>query len=93
MACDICLGKNEKKCPVCGGPQEMEECPRCEGYGVVDCTAYDIVTEDVKSVKPDEYFSLPDTEEQAIAIGLRFCKADACRCPSCWGEGKILEDY
>lgn len=94
MACDVCLGKNEHFCPICGTPVEMIACPTCGGYGYIDCQAIDIRDEDeAVDVTPATYFLLPDTEAEAIAKGQMYYKYDACRCPHCWGEGRIGKGY
>lgn len=93
MACDVCLGKNEHLCPICGTRVVMVTCPTCKGFGLIDCTAEELDSEELTDVTPTAYFLLPDTEEEAISRGQRFWKYDACRCPHCWGEGRIPEGY
>jgi hypothetical protein len=93
MACDVCLGRNSERCPICGTPKVKITCPTCKGFGFTDCTALDIYTDEVTDVTPTAYFLLPDTPDEARAKGLRFCKDDACRCPHCWGEGVVPEGY
>jgi hypothetical protein len=71
----------------------MVKCPTCQGYGVIDCMAWDIVNQRLVDVTTVTYFMLPDEEDEAVQRGKNYCKGDACRCPHCWGEGRIPEDY
>lgn len=90
MACDVCQGRNEHLCPICGSRriEEPIECPECKGYGIVDCFAMNVETEDYKEVTVEEYLALPD-EHEASVRGLIWCKDihEVCQC--CRGEGKV----
>lgn len=60
----------------------------CEGYGLVDCEAYYVDSEDWEEVTPAEYISLPD-EDEAAKRGLERFKGDARVCPCCLGQGQV----
>lgn len=93
MACDVCLGRNEEKCPVCGKPPVEITCPKCGGYGLVDCTAYMVLDDDGEvDVTPATFVTLPDTEEEALAKRQRYFKGDYSTCPVCNGCGEVYED-
>lgn len=87
--CEVCMGRNSEKCPVCGPrPSEKITCPHCGGWGVVNCVAYEVGTDDVVDVTGAFYSSLPDTEDEALWL----YKGDAERCPECLGSGKVYEE-
>lgn len=90
MACDVCMGINSHNCPVCG-KNDWITCPTCKGYGIVNCTAYDIHRDKVISVTAATYYALPDNEVQALADDKNFCKDDAEVCPECGGDCKVLK--
>lgn len=85
------MGINSSKCPVCGRPPKIVECPECEGYGIVDCEAYFVDSEDLEEVTAAEYISLPD-EDEAVKRGLERYKGDSRRCPCCLGRGRVYEE-
>lgn len=89
MACDVCKGINTKDCPVCGTPPRWMECPECGGYGMTDCTAWNIMTEEVVDVTPTAFMMLPDTEEEARRKRQNYCKNDCGECQLCGGKGRI----
>lgn len=90
--CDVCRGKNSQFCPICGHPPVKKTCPKCDGYGLVDCTAYDIPSNKLVSITAQEYIDLPEEEEQALLWGLSQCRGDAVVCPCCLGKGKVYEE-
>ena len=88
MACDVCLGKNEARCPICGTRIEPIECPKCKGYGIVNCYAYEVDTDEVREVTVDEYLTLPDEQEASVRC-LTWFKGDHEVCQCCLGEGRV----
>lgn len=92
MACDICLGRNEEKCPVCGTPTEKIKCPMCEGYGLLNCEAYIVDSDDSEFVSAERYLNLPLTEEQARLWGQKLFRGDADVCQTCCGHGEVFEE-
>jgi hypothetical protein len=93
MACDVCLGRNSEKCPVCGKRPEKMVCPECRGYGMVDCTAYKVLDDDGEiDVTPATFVALPETEEAALAQHKKYYKGDYSCCPVCCGCGEVYEE-
>ena len=89
MACEVCMGINSRNCPVCGEEPQWMQCPDCGGYGVTECTAYNIVTGEEVDVTPTAYVMLPDDEDIARHKRQNYCKGEYCRCSLCGGEGVI----
>lgn len=89
MACEVCMGINSRNCPVCGEKPQWMQCPGCGGYGVTECTAYNIVTGEKVDVTPTAYVMLPDDEDIARYKRQNYCKGEYSRCSLCGGEGVI----
>lgn len=89
MACDVCLGINSDRCPVCGKEPQYEECPDCKGEGTI-YIAYHINGVDETRVTALAYACLPATEEEARYLKKNWYQGEDFRCTKCWGEGKIL---
>lgn len=92
MACDICLGQNTKKCPVCGTRKEPIECPFCHGTGIYDCIAYFVDSEEIEEVHPEDYLLLPHSEDEARLWGVDKYQGDSCTCRECCGSSKVYEE-
>lgn len=89
MACDVCQGRGSRPCPVCGEEPEKIECPHCGGYGLVNCTAFKLNSEDVEDVSAETFINLPFDEEEAHLWEHKMFKGDADICPICNGQGKV----
>ena len=88
--CEVCAGYSAYKCPVCGKQQEKITCPDCKGTGEGDWRVYDILDDVILSVSKDVYCMAAEDEETAEQLKQRFCRY-SCTCPTCKGEGDILE--
>lgn len=89
MACDVCMGINSMKCPVCGPQPQKMQCPECGGYGMTDCTAWNIQTGEMVDVTQTTFIMLPEDENIARHKRQNYCKGDYCTCMMCGGEGVI----
>lgn len=69
-----------------------QECPRCKGYGVINCTAWNITLDEETDVTQATYHCLPATEAEAIAKRQHFVRHEKERCPDCDGSGLIWKD-
>lgn len=84
MACDVCLGINSQRCPVCGTTPVRIVCPECDGYGVMNCIAWysdGRGSELEVEVSPAQYVSLPE-----------HMKGEADECPVCNGRGEVWKE-
>lgn len=91
MVCDVCMGINSDRCPVCGKEPAMKTCPDCNGEGWF-YYAFNIENGESFLVSREEYENLPDDEERAAAMSLRLCKGEIERCDTCDGEGEVEDD-
>ena len=93
MSCDVCMGINSSRCPVCGADEGNEmECPNCYGTGAVNCWAVSVETGEPKFVTPLTWAALPWTKREALAKGCRYYKDEADDCPLCNGSGTVRLD-
>ena len=91
MWCDVCMGVNPDNCPHCGNPPKKIECPKCKGYALVNCKAYNIFEDEIVDVHTETYLAIPDTEDLARYLGQKFCKHEADECPVCGGCGMVFD--
>ena len=87
MSCPACAGYVGVACPCCGGTART--CPDCGGTGHRGFYAFSIDGRVEVAVKEHVYYMLPDTEDQAEAMGWRYCKADLEPCSACDGTGEV----
>ena len=66
----------------------MVTCTACDGQGY-HWHAYDIVTEDERECTEDEWEALPETEEEAEALGLTLINGEKETCDVCDGNGEV----
>ena len=93
MSCDVCMGINSSRCPVCGTDESNEmECPNCHGTGAVNCWGISVETGKPISVTPLAWLMLPWTKEDALAAGYRYFQGEADDCPLCHGTGSVQVD-
>ena len=88
--CEVCEGYSNDKCPVCGGGAKMITCPDCKGTGEGNWKVFDVVSRMEVSCPELAYELAPDTEDQAIELGKRFCRVSNT-CQTCKGVGEIAE--
>ena len=88
MSCAICAGYDSYKCPCCG-EVEMVTCPDCGGSGYTPYMAFDIITRKCKPVTELAYRILPNDEDIAESLGMRYCKMEIEICHRCNGSGEI----
>lgn len=93
MSCSVFAGYSDYNCPCCGESVRMVTCPDCQGSGYTPYLAFDILTRKNVPVTELAYRILPDDEDIADSLGMRFCKQEIDICPTCRGEGEIPEDY
>lgn len=91
MACEVCLGKGSRPCPVCGEEPKKIDCPNCDGIGLVNCTAFKLNSREIIDVSAQTYIDLPYDEEEAHLWEHKMFKGDADICPICNGHGKVYE--
>lgn len=89
MSCSVCAGYSGVSCPCCGEQARLRTCQDCNGRGHSGFFKFDILTRRDIEVDEAEYRMLPDTEDLADAMGLRFCKQELDICPVCDGEGFV----
>ena len=90
MSCSECKPYGLSSCPMCEEPPQ--ECPRCHGWGVINCTAWNITLEEEVGVPQAAYHGLPNTEAEAISKRQHFVKHEKDRCPDCDGSGLVWKD-
>lgn len=71
----------------------MITCPDCQGSGYKPYMAFDIIKRACVPVTDLAWAILPDDEDIASYLGMRYCKMDVELCPTCRGDGEIPEDY
>lgn len=89
MWCDVCMGINTRRCPVCGTEPEKITCPNCGGFGLVNCTAVKVDSEDAIDVSAETYLNLPFDESEAMLWEQQLYRGNADICPVCRGQGKV----
>lgn len=92
MYCDICMGINPDKCPVCGTPPRQIGCPECGGSGAVAYWAEHIETGEETSVTEEAWMCIPETAAEAYAKGQKWYRKEVEKCEACDGTGKVWED-
>lgn len=90
MSCSVCAGHDTYNCPCCGVGTRMEDCPECEGTGMV-YHAFDIRTRKFVRVTELEFMMLPDDEDVARSLNARCCQGCSEVCHMCDGEGRVPE--
>lgn len=95
MSCSVCQGYNSDKCPCCGEGVRSVECPDCHGTGRVPYLALNILSNKTIEVSEKEWKALPDDEYIALAKGIELVQYEegGFVCRTCYGDGKIPEDY
>lgn len=68
-------------------------CPDCHGSGYMPYMALDTIKRECIPVTYLAWQILPDDEDMANYLGMRFCKMEIELCPRCRGEGEISENY
>ena len=91
MACGVCLGINEDRCPVCGREPRMKECPECKGMGGT-WWAESVESGEETEVTPAAYSLLPETREMAVMMRYRWFRSCYEPCRTCGGSGEIEDD-
>lgn len=92
MSCEHCRGYSVSYCPVCGDEvTKMVTCPECEGSGLGKHYAFDRIKRIDVECTEIAYNLLPEDEDEAEALGQRYCKQDVEYCWRCRGEGEIPE--
>lgn len=67
----------------------QKKCCHCHGYGIVDCTALNIITEDETKVTAATFHCLPATRADAEARREYYIRYSHKECPNCRGTGLI----
>lgn len=95
MSCSVCRGYDSSKCPCCSEELNSIECPDCHGSGFALYFAFNVKTRETIEVSEEEWETLPDDEDSAIAKGVELiqCEEGGTICRTCHGEGKIPEGY
>lgn len=88
MACDVCQGRGSHSCPVCGERKAIR-CPQCDGYGIVDCVAYKLGSEETLDVSSYFFSTLPFDEEGAHFREDKLFRGESLCCPLCEGLGRV----
>lgn len=91
MSCEVCAGYSSYNCPYCGDATRVIVCPDCEGSGYAPYKAFDLVTRKAVPVTELAYRMLPEDEDVAKRLRMRYCKMDIEICPTCKGVGEIPE--
>lgn len=93
MACDVCLGINSHRCPVCGHDPEMKECQDCGGKGYLSWWAVRVEDGEEIEVRESTWYCLPPTKELAVAMRQKYYQGEREMCGTCDGAGEIeVED-
>lgn len=90
MSCVVCLGHDTFTCPVCGETR-MVTCPDCKGSGYTPYMAFDRIRRKCLPVTELAYQVLPNDEDEAESMGMRYCKIEIEPCHRCRGAGEIPE--
>lgn len=95
MSCSVCAGYSDHNCPCCGEEARMVECPDCGGMGTLPYLAFDMRTGTTYPVTEAAWMTLPEDKDEAEYMRKHTYKYGdgGCECPTCHGEGEILEDY
>lgn len=91
MSCSVCAGHSAYNCPCCGETVTMVECPDCEGSGLIHY-AFDTHHRRMMRVTELAFLILPEDEDDARYLGVRWCKGCVEVCDTCKGEGEIQEE-
>lgn len=67
------------------------KCEACDGKGY-HWHAYDIKNDSEVECTREAWLCLPETEEEAMALGQRYIQGDVESCEACEGRGEIDED-
>lgn len=92
MSCSVCEGYSSENCPCCAQDVEMVRCPDCLGEGVI-YLAFALITRKEFRVSKEEYLSMSEDEDVAVAMARLECRSEIIECPTCHGEGEIPEYY
>lgn len=92
MACEVCMGINSDRCPICGKEPEMKTCPDCDGTGYSTYWAIDIRTDEEVEVTPLVWSILPETKEEAESKRQNFIKSECEECQRCGGTGEVEDE-
>lgn len=90
MSCSECAPYGLPYCPMCRPDPVV--CPKCDGFGITDCTAFSIRGNKVIEVSTETYLCLPDNEKEAKEKGKNYFKGDYYQCSCCKGTGEIYPD-
>lgn len=91
MSCAVCMGHDTYSCPVCGPSPAMVTCPDCHGSGYTPYMAFDRISRKCIPVTELAWQLIPNDEDEAESMGMRFCKVEIEVCRTCRGEGEVLE--
>ena len=70
----------------------MTTCPDCHGSGYAPYQLFNIKTREVLTVTREQYYGYPADEDAAYDAGEFLCRMPREYCPTCCGDGQILED-
>lgn len=90
MSCSECKPYGLSSCPMCEEPPK--ECPSCRGFGVVDCTALNIVTDEEVEVTQETYYCLPATKMEAEQKRQNYIRHGKETCHRCGGSGLVWKE-
>lgn len=100
MSCSVCQGYSSEKCPCCSEGVKSVVCPDCHGTGKTPYLAWNLDTKKVEEVTKSAWIIMPEDEDEAMLLTARGKKQNYCRyeeggfvCRTCYGDGKIPEDY
>lgn len=92
MSCSVCQGYSSDKCPCCSDGARLIKCPDCNGTGKTPYIARNLATNKTKEVSKDEWENLPEETNEIDDRWVRH-EEGGDRCPTCYGDGVIPEDY
>lgn len=91
MSCSVCQGYDSQSCPCCENVY-MVICPECKGTGMKKPRAFHIHRRITAECSELCYQILPKDEEDAEYRGENWCRYPREKCPTCNGDGEILEN-
>ena len=93
--CAVCNGYSSHGCPSCSDRTNEITCPDCHGTGVTPWRAVHIETFEIVEVTKDIWIALPEDEYDAKETNHILCRYEegGDRCLTCYGDGRIPENY